>query len=394
MTALRDLFLLDRDVIFLNHGSFGATPRQVFDVYQSWQRELERQPVEFLGRRAFDLLAEARAALAAYLGVEAGEVVYFPNPTTAINMVADSLESLVQGYSGEQLRPGDQILTTDHEYGALVRTWKYYCQRLRLRYVERAIPLPVSTPEDFIERFWAGVTERTRVITLSHITSSTALIFPVEEICRRAREAGILCIVDGAHAPGHIPLDLQGIGADIYTGACHKWLCAPKGSAFLYVRKGLGDYLDPLVVSWGYQAEPEFSSGEKFVDYHQWQGTRDLAAYLSVPTAIEFQRAHHWEAVSDQCCQLAIDTHRHMTKLTSLPSIYGHGADWYRQMFSARLPESTDIRALAIKLYDDFKIEVPTISWGAYNLIRVSIQGYNSKHETEALIEALGSCLA
>ncbi len=220
---LKSLFLLDSDVVFLNHGSFGACPRPVFEAYQTWQRELERQPVEFLGRRAPALMAEARKSLADYVGARADEVVYFPNPTTAANMVARSLN----------LQPGDEVLATDHEYGAMDRTWRFLGRQGGWSYVRYEIPLPVSTHSDFVERFWAGVTERTRVIFLSHLTSATALIFPVKEVCRRARAAGILSILDGAHVPGHLPLNLAELGADLYLGACHKGLRAPKGSAFL-----------------------------------------------------------------------------------------------------------------------------------------------------------------
>jgi isopenicillin-N epimerase len=195
-------YLLDPDIHFLNHGSFGACPRPVFEAYQRWQAELERQPVECLARRATELLAISRAALAAYLGAAADDVVYFPNPTTAINMVARNVARLASTNEGAsiaqhsapeatksplRLRPGDEILTTNHEYGALDRTWRYICDQIGVRYVQRSIPLPVTTHADFVEHFWAGVTERTRIIFISHITSPTALIFPVAEICRRAR---------------------------------------------------------------------------------------------------------------------------------------------------------------------------------------------------------------
>ena len=211
MESLRNLFLLDPEVTFLNHGSFGACPRPVFETYLELQRALEREPIEFLGRRAQELMTSARAGLAAYLNVPAEDLVYFPNPTTAINMVMRSLE----------LAEGDEILTTDHEYGAMDRTWRFKCVKTGAHYIHQAIPLPVTTKEDFVEAFWKGVTPRTKIIFLSHITSPTALVFPVEEICKRAREAGLLSIVDGAHAPGQIPLDLSNVGADIYTGACY-----------------------------------------------------------------------------------------------------------------------------------------------------------------------------
>src|SRR5262249_59836113 len=180
-----------------------------------------------LGRNAAAVVAPPGAQLAAYRVVAADDVVYVPTPTPAINMVARSLH----------LRPTDEILTTDHEYGAMERTWRFVCRQTGAQYVRQPLPLPVTDAAAWVETFWQGVTDRTRVIFLSHITSPTALTLPVEAICQRARAAGILCIVDGAHVPGHLPLHLPSIGADLYTGACHKWLCAPKGAAFLAPRR-------------------------------------------------------------------------------------------------------------------------------------------------------------
>ncbi len=351
MSALKALFLLDPDVVFLNHGSFGACPLPVFETYQTWQRELERQPVAFLGRQAAALMAHARAQLAAYLGAAADEIVYFPNPTTAMNMVARSL----------RLRPHDEILATDHEYGAMDRTWRFICHQTGARYVRQPIPLPVTDADAWVETFWNGVTERTKVIFLSHITSPTALTFPVEAICRRARAAGLLCIVDGAHAPGHIPLHLPTIGADLYTGACHKWLCAPKGAAFLYARREVQHWLDPLVVSWGYDSDRP--SGSQFIDYHEWQGTRDLAAFLTVPAAIEFQARHDWQAVRQQCHQLASATRQRLNTLTGLAPICPDSPQWFTQMFAAHLPAHTDLEALKQQLYNEFRVEVPVLTW-------------------------------
>ena len=315
-------FLLDPSIHFLNHGSFGACPRPVFEVYQRWQAELERQPVEFLGRRANELLAESRAVLGDYLGVAADDLVYVPNPTTAINMVARNVARLATTGDGAasplRLRPGDEILATDHEYGALDRTWRYVCEQAGARYVRQPIPLPVTTHADFVDRFWAGVTGRTRIIFISHITSPTALTFPAAEICRRARAAGILAIVDGAHAPGQVPLNLAELGADIYTGACHKWLCAAKGAAFLHARPDVQPWLEPLVVSWGWEAEVPGPS--RFVDWHEWQGTRDIAAYLTVPAAIAFQAEQCWDSVRRRCHALAAETRQRIIELTGLPA--------------------------------------------------------------------------
>ncbi len=379
-------FLLDPDIHFLNHGSFGACPRPVFEAYQYWQAELERQPVAFLGRRVNDLLAESRSALAAYLGAAADDVVYFPNPTTALNMV---IRNLARPDCPAHLCPGDEILTTDHEYGALERTWRYVCHQTGARTVRQPIPLPVTTHADFVERFMAGVTERTRIIFISHITSPTALIFPVAEICRRARAAGILTIVDGAHAPGQVALNLGEMGADIYAGACHKWLCAPKGAAFLYARPEVQPWLEPLVVSWGWEAERPGLS--RFVDWHEWQGTRDVAAFLSVPAAIRFQAEHDWPAVRSRCHALAAATRDRIVDLTGLPPIC-HPEGWFAQFFAARLPEC-DLDALKARLVDEYRVEAPMVRWNGQPFVRVSFQAYNDRADADALIAGLARVL-
>ena len=387
-------FLLDPSIHFLNHGSFGACPRPVFETYQRWQVELERQPVEFLGRRAAELLAESRAALAAYLGAAADDVVYFPNPTTAINMVARNVarpasEGDRKG-SPLQLRPGDEILATDHEYGAMDRTWRYICAQAGARYVNLPVPLPVTTHADFVERFWAGVTARTRIIFISHITSATALTFPVAEICRRARGAGILTIVDGAHAPGQIPLNLPALCADLYTGACHKWLCSAKGAAFLYVRRALQPWLEPLVVSWGWDSDRPGPS--PFVDWHEWQGTRDLAAFLTVPAAIRFQAEHDWDTVRQRCRALAAETRQRISALTGLPAICPDDPAWFTQFFTARLPEC-DLDTLKQRLYAEHRVEAPIHRWNGRPVIRVSFQAYNDPADADALINGLARLL-
>ena len=268
------------------------------------------------------------------------------------------------------------------------RTWRYVCHQIGVRYVQRPIPLPVTTHADFVERFWVGVTERTRIIFLSHITSPSALTFPVAEICRRARAAGILTIVDGAHAPGQIPLNLAELGADIYTGACHKWLCAPKGAAFLYARPEVQPWLEPLVMSWGWEAEKPGPS--RFVDWHEWQGTRDLSAYLTVPAAIRFQAEHAWDDVRLRCHRLAVATRGRIDALTGLPPICPDS--WFAQFFAARLPEC-DLDALKVRLYDEHHIEAPLIRWNGQAFIRVSFQAYNDEDDAGALVLALDRLL-
>ena len=372
--GLRQIFLLDPAVIYLNHGSFGACPRPVFQVYQEWQRQLERHPVDFLDRRAPGLMAEARAALAEYVGCGPDDLVYFPNPTTAINMIARSLK----------LGAGDEILTTDHEYGAVDRTWRFICNRRGARYVRRAVPLPIPEDEAFIEYFWSGVNDHTRVIFISHITSPTALKFPVKEICSLAREAGILTIVDGAHAPGQIPLHLVELGADLYTGACHKWLCAPKGASFLYARPEVKDTLEPLVVSWGWGAEQPGTS--RFIDYHEWQGTRDIAAFLSVPAAIEFQRTHQWDDVRHRCIELAAETRDRLIEIFGTARLT-QSQGWTLQMAAVELPEPNyDIQR---RLREEHNIEVLVHQWHSRSFMRFSFQGYNDLSDADSLIDAV-----
>jgi isopenicillin-N epimerase len=370
-------FLLEEGIIFLNHGSFGACPRPVFEVYQDWQHRLELQPVRFLGREALDLLAEARTELAVYLNTQPDNLVYTPNPTTAINMVVRSLD----------LKPGDEVLTSEHEYGAMDRTWRYICGQSGAKYVHQPIPLPVTTPEEFIEVFLAGITPSTRIIFLSQITSQTALTFPVREICAKARELGILSIIDGAHVPGHIPLDLQDIDADIYTGACHKWLCAPKGSSFLYAHPQIQSRLDPLVVSWGYESDKPGPS--QFIDYHEWQGTRDLAAFLAVPGAIQYQRENNWHIVSQRCHDLALQVHSRVISLTGLEPLSPADNIWFQQMVAARLPDAIDHQSLKDYLYDQHQIEVLTHTWQDQPYLRVSFQAYNQQADLDLLLGAL-----
>lgn len=378
MNDLTKLFLLDPDVIFLNHGSFGATPRPVFEVYQNIQRQLEQQPVAFLGREYASRMQEARTVLANYLDTDPDHIVFVTNATTAVNMIARSL----------QLGPGDEVLASDHEYGALDRMWRFLASRQGFAYKHQPIPLPITCGSQVVEELWKGVTPSTRVIFISHITSPTAVIFPVAEICRKAHEFDILTIVDGAHAPGQISLSMRQVEADFYVGNLHKWLCAPKGSAFLYAHPDRQSLLSPLIVSWGWESEKPSSS--PFIDQHEWQGTRDPSAFLSVPAAIRFQSEHDWDQVRLTCHRLAMEAQVKIAELTGQTTIAD--PDSFVQMVSACLPP-IDTETLQKKLYDLYRIEIPCMRWNNMPLIRVSIQGYNSKGDIEHLIQALTELL-
>lgn len=378
MSSLKELFLLDPTVIFLNHGSFGATPKPVFEAYQRWQLRLENQPVLFLGREFTKLMRESRAVLADYLNASTDDLVYVPNATHGVNIVARSLE----------LQPDDEILTTDHEYGACDYTWDFICSKIGARYIHQSIPLPVQTEEEIVEQFWQGVTSRTKAVYLSHITSPTALRLPVEMICQRAREAGIVSIIDAAHSPGQIPVDMQSLGADIVFGNCHKWMLAPKGAGFLYVRRDVQHRIDPLIVSWGYQPSPEIATGSHFIDLLQWTGTQDPAAALSVPAAIKFMEDQHWDEARLQCRKLLRHAIESVCDLTGLSPLYPLDSNFFSQMAIAPLPYS-NIAVLKTRLYDEYKIEVPLTEWQGRQFIRISVQVYNSLQDIEALIAAL-----
>ena len=376
----RKLFLLRDDVIFLNHGSFGACPRSVFARFQEWQRELEEEPVEFLWRRFAGLMDGARRDLAAYLGANKDDIAYVDNATTGLNIIARFLP----------LSAGDEVLTTDHEYGALNRTWRFICKKRGAHYKRMHISLPIARKEEVIDEIWSGVSSQTRVLFLSHITSPTAIILPIEELISRARERGIITVIDGAHAPGQIDLDLDKIGSDFYVGNCHKWMLAPKGSGFLYARREMQSMIEPLVVSWGYESEKPGPS--RLLDYVEWQGTRDISAFLAVPAAIEFMRDHPWSEVRARSHDLLRHFRREITNLTGLAPITPDSPDWYAQMAAFPLP-SCDGEALQRALFEEFHVEVPITSWNNQSFIRVSVQAYNDQEDLEALIAGLKSLL-
>lgn len=375
---LRDQYLLDPSVVFLNHGSFGATPRPVFAAYQDWQRRLEWQPVQFLVDELPGLLAEARAALGAYVGAPAADLVFVPNATHALNIVARSLD----------LGPEDEVLSSDHEYGACDNAWRFLAGQRGFTYRAAPVDLPLPTDTSFVEQLWTAVTPRTRVIYLSHITSATAARFPVAAVCTRARQAGIMTIIDGAHAPGQIDLNLQTLGADFYFGNLHKWLSAPKGAAFLYTRPERQALIQPLVVGWGWGPERQLSYGSDYLDFLQWLGTDDLSAYLSVPAAIDFQQEHDWTAVRQRCHSLLARAIGRIQDITALPTLYSRD-DAFAQMAIAALPPIADVPTFKRQFYARHHVEVPFIDWHGRPFIRVSVQAYNTLADIDALLDAL-----
>jgi isopenicillin-N epimerase len=382
---LASLFLLDPEVTFLNHGSFGACPKPVFERYQHWQLQLERQPVAFLDydRGLSSWLGDARKAMAGMLNTSADNVVGLTNATVGLNVVAQSLP----------LKPGDEILTTDHEYAALEKTWAYIARRTGAKTVVAQVPLPLTNAEQFTSSLCEKLNDRTRVLFLSHITSATALLFPIEKIVAEAKSRGIWTVIDGAHTPGHIPLDLTALDADFYAGNCHKWMMAPKGSAFLYVRPDLQAMMNPLVISHGWTedaAEPGTKGvfgNTPFIDGLEMQGTRDPAAWLTVPDAIDFAQQHNWKNVAVQCQRLVQDTAKRVAKLTGLQA-FSSPEFCAPQMVAMPVPRC-DAKALQASLYREHKIELPCFDWQDQTIVRVSAQGYNTQAHMDKLVSAL-----
>ena len=380
---LKDLFLLDQNVIFLNHGSFGACPRSVFKTYQTWQRRLENQPVNFLGNELNELLYKTRKILGNHINAPPEDLVFIPNATHGVNIIAHSLK----------LAPGDEILTTDHEYGACNLTWKFICEKTNAIYKQQPIKMPIKSIEEIVENIWRAVTPHTKLIFLSHISSPTSVKFPIEDICKRARNSGILTLIDGAHAPGQIHLDLTQIGADFYTGNCHKWMMSPKGAGFLYARPDVQQLIEPLVVSWGYQSHTMPPRESTFIDYLQWSGTCDPSAYLSVPAAIKFMKQNNWDDVREECHGLLRSAIEQICNYTGMEPLYSLDSHLYNQMGTIPIPKQSDITALKYRLYNDYKIEIPCIEWNDKHFIRLSIQGYNTSAEIDLLIRALSSLI-
>lgn len=373
----KDQFLLNPNIHFLNFGSFGATPKPIFDNYQHWQRVLEAEPVQFIAVDGIQYLAESRMALANYIGCDdKDDLVYVTNPSFAINLIAKNFP----------LKAGDEILTTHIEYGACDKTWNYYCEKAGATYRRQKISLPITTKEKFIADFFEGLRPTTKAIFISHITSATGLIFPVKEICAIAKSKGLITIVDGAHAPAHIPLNLQELAVDFYTGACHKWMMAAKGSSFLYAHKSVQALLDPLIVSWGFKAlKPSHSN---FLDYHQMIGTRDFSAFLTIPACIEFMKQNDWVTVGKKCHEMVLANAPRFYDLLDSEPISPLNNEWIGQMISIPI-KTLEPENLQRTLFTKYHIEVPIMRQENDVYLRYSINAFNTISDLDALYHAL-----
>ena len=369
-------FLLRDDITFLNFGSFGACPKPVFQQYQAFQLELEQEPVQFITVNGLQYLKTSREALGKYVNCKSEDLVYVTNPSYAVNIIAKSIN----------LKEGDEVLTTNLEYGACDKTWNYYCKKVAAKYIRQPINFPLTTKEQFVEDFFKGLSSKTKLVFISHITSTTGLRLPIEEILVKAKALGLLTFVDGAHAPGQIDVNLSTLQADIYTGACHKWMMTPKGSSFLYVKKELQHLFDPLIVSWGY--EENLQSETQFFDYHQVQGTRDYSAFLTIPKAIEFMESNDWKTVALNCRALVKSNAARFCKLLNSTSLAPISDEFLVQLYSIPL-KTAEPQKLQRLLFEKYKIEIPVMQLDGKIFLRYSIQAFNSQEDLDVLYHAL-----
>lgn len=365
---LRRRFLLERGTAFLNHGSFGATPRAVLAAAARWRLRMEANPDRFLRDVRPGALRAAAGRLARFLHANERDVVFVENATSGVNAVLMSLE----------FAPGDQILATTHTYNAVRQTIREVCRRTGAKLVEARIELPVVNKKYLEDSIKNKLSRRTRLLVLDHISSPTGLTFPVKRIAAAARARGARVLVDGAHAPGQLALDIPSLGVDWYAGNCHKWLFAPKGCGFLWARRGAQAGLHPPVISHGY--------GRGFAAEFDWTGTRDFSAWLAVPDALDFFRNLRPERARTYCHKLAVQEAKEIsaawrTHCDGPPELHG-------SMMAIRLPDRLQRRdpvKLMAELLAQHRIVVPVIPVGGALWVRISAQVYNVAADYERL---------
>lgn len=393
MNPLRSHWLLEGGLAFLNHGSFGACPRVVMDEQSRLRAEMERNPVRFLWREMEDRLDAARNELARFVGADADELAFVPNATTAVNSVLRSLE----------FQPGDELITTDHGYNACGNILAECARRTGAKVITARIPFPIAGPEQAVAAILAAVTPRTRLVLVDHVTSPTALVLPVASIIRELDPRGIAVFVDGAHAPGMLPLDLRALRPSYFTGNLHKWVCAPRGAGFLFARRDRQAGLHPAVISHGYNTPR--AGRPPFHDEFDWQGTLDLTAWLAVPTAIRFCESlmpGGWPALMKHNRQLALTARRLLCERLGVESPCPEAM--LGSMATLSLPSALQEKTagasraviarfdpLQSTLLEQHRIEVPLVKWGApaRRWFRISAHAYNSPDEYERLADAL-----
>lgn len=368
--SLRNHWILDPDITFLNHGSFGACPRPVLEAQTQWREQMEARPVEFLYRRLPGLLENALGEAASFLDADAQDLVFVPNATTAVNTVLSNLK----------LEAGDEVLITSHSYSAVTHAAQRWCFRSAARAVVCYVPCPLPDPATAMALIEERITDRTKLVIVDHIASSTAAVFPISNIIESCRRRGVPVMVDAAHAPGMFPVSIRKLDPDFWTGNFHKWVCAPKGGAIMYVKRELQKGLHPLVTShpWLKDFSEEFA----------WTGTHDPTAYLSVPAAIHFMSDIGWDRVRTYNNEL---TRKSLAVIAQAVGADAGELGPFISMGIVFLPRQTagTSEELQARLYREHQIEVPIFAWGKQSILRISAQIYNRSSDYDQLAEAL-----
>lgn len=369
------LWTLREDVTYLNHGSFGAVPSPVQLVQSEWQRACASNPMDFLTRKLEPAWMEGRSRLAKWLGTEAENIAFCENATAAMNELAGWFP----------LRAGDEVLMTDHEYGAVKRIWQRACKRAEAIYRTVELPIPIDEPSRMVAAIQSACSSKTRLLIVSHITSPTAIILPVAEICAAMRKLNVATCVDGPHAILQQRVRLDQIDCDFYTASCHKWLCAPVGSGFFYVHPSWHERIEPLRLSWGRlaPAQPEHWSHELL-----WTGTRDYSAYLSIPKAVKLFDTFSFAELDARNHQLAQLARQRLLQFEGTEAVTPDSRAWFGWMVGVWLPTG-DHSSLQSKLWEKHRIEIPIMHFAGRWLIRVSCHLYNSERDIAILIDAL-----
>ena len=389
----RSPWLLEPTVSYLNHGSFGACPEPVLEAQRVWRERLEAEPVRFLDRELEAQLDEVRQRVGAFLNADPEGIAFVPNATTAVSTVLASL----------RFQPGDELLASDHEYNATLNAMRAAAERDGARVVIARVPFPIHDPSQVVEAYVGAVTDRTRFALVSQVTSPTALVFPVTAIVRELDRHGVDTLVDGAHAPGMVPVDVAAVGAAYWTGNGHKWLCAPKGAAILHVRADLRDRVRPLVTSHG--ANDDRRDRSLFRLTFDWTGTDDPTPILALPAAIRYVGGLHDEGWSGLMTTNATMARHGRDAVCAALGIAAPAPDaMLGSMASIPLPGLAATRAAAVRLqaalYEEDRIEVPVMTWPvraalpagqapAAVLLRISAQRYNTPDEYTALAGTL-----
>jgi len=384
-SAARAEMLIDPTATYLNTGSYGPSPRIVFECVTALRRQLAAEPVDFLWRTTPPLLWAARERLAGFVGASPQSLIFTVNVTAGINIVAAALRLPA---------PGD-VLVPSHEYGSMVYAWERACQRQGLTLRTVPIPMPPMSAGDVVQAIVAAMSPKTRLLMVSHVLYTTGMVMPVRELCAEARRRGILTLIDGAHAPGMVPVSVADLGCDFYAANCHKWLLAPIGAGFLYVAPGNEDRLQPLSVSWGWHYdrakadERDDWGGTPRLRSFEFEGTRDPSPWLTVPTAIDLHERLGPAAIRSRHRELADHVRQALGRIAGLALATPDQADLRGALTSFRLAATAPAAELRQHLWERHRIEVPIIEQATGNYLRISTRFYNTEEEVDRLAAAL-----